>query len=634
MVLPPQTWIQAAAAGSPPVEAAQASAADDPATGQLVLYNPVVSAPGCAIAGANSTWVWDGGAWTNPPGGKGPTGRVQPTLVYDGSTRQVIMFGGSPSHNCGAQTPTYLADTWAWNGGRWTQLHPSTSPPAGAGACAAYDAATGEVVLFGDGTGVNGGRVGDPNTWTWDGTTWTPHLLTPAPPTSTFACGMTYDATRSTVVFQSEAAAGVSTWEWNGTAWAQLAAGGPELNGGFNAEIAYDGSTHQVILYNGADSCFPPGTFGFGDCIKAASETWAWNGSSWVQLGPGADPSSRADAVLAYDGATQQLVMFGGSERGTVTSPGSYSADTWVYNALGGSPATPRRLAGPDRDGTAVAVSRDEFVAPQAASAVVIARSDAFADALTGGPLAVAKKGPLLLTPSGSLDPNTGAEISRVLAPGGTVYLLGGTAALSAAVQTQVSALGFAVVRIAGADRYATAVQVATAIGNPTTILEASGLDFPDALSAGPAAAAQHGAILLTDGAAQTSETATYLAAHPSTRFAVGGPAAAADPTAVAVVGGDRYATSAAVARAFFPAAVSFGFATGGGFADALAGGAFSGAQGQPMLLVPTTGPIPEPIHAFVATHATGVVAAQVFGGVGAVSASSVADLKLAIAGQ
>jgi hypothetical protein len=398
--------------------------------------------------------------------------------------------------------------------------------------------------------------------------------------------------------------------------------------------IAFDAATSQVVLYNGSVSCFAPGTFGFGDCSMSASQTWAWSGTSWQQLAPGTEPSSRNFATLAYDSATRQLVLFGGYAPGTLTAAPSYLPGTWVYTVLGSSAATPQRLAGSDRDSTAVAVSQHEFTAPHSASAVVLARSDDFADALTGGPLAVAEKGPLLLTPAGSLDPNTAAEISRVLAPGGTIWLLGGASALSMAVQTQVSALGFTIVRVAGVDRYATAVQIASVIGNPKVILEASGVDFPDALSAGPAAAAQHGVILLTNGAAQSPDTAAYLAANPITRFAVGGPAAAADPAATALVGNDRYATSAAVARAFFPAATSFGIATGGGFADALSGDAFSGALGQPLLLIPPTGPISEPVRAFITTHNAGIAAVEVFGGSDAVSAASVASLVAAAAGQ
>jgi len=46
----------------------------------------------------------------------------------------------------------------------------------------------------------------------------------------------------------------------------------------------------------------------------------------------------------------------------------------------------------------------------------------------------------------------------------------------------------------------------------------------------------------------QAAETAAYLAAHPGKHYAVGGPASAADPSATAVIGSDRYVTSTMVA--------------------------------------------------------------------------------------
>ena len=60
-------------------------------------------------------------------------------------------------------------------------------------------------------------------------------------------------------------------------------------------------------------------------------------------------------------------------------------------------------------------------------------------------------------------------------------------------------------------------------------------VNFPDALSAVPAAVALHGAIVLTDGFAQAAATSAYLAAHATSRYAVGGPAAYADPSAIGV---------------------------------------------------------------------------------------------------
>ena len=158
----------------------------------------------------------------------------------------------------------------------------------------------------------------------------------------------------------------------------------------------------------------------------------------------------------------------------------------------------------------------------------MLARSDTFADALAGTPLAVGKHGPLLLTGSSSLSSATSAEIQRVLAPGATVYVLGGISAITPAVANAVAALGHPVVRISGADRFATAAQVAAALGNPNIVFEADGTNFPDALSAGSAAAEAGGVVLLTAGSGQSAPTAAYLAAHPSAkRYAIGGPAAA-----------------------------------------------------------------------------------------------------------
>jgi len=276
----------------------------------------------------------------------------------------------------------------------------------------------------------------------------------------------------------------------------------------------------------------------------------------------------------------------------------------------GQSPPTPNlpvdRIAGGDAIGTAIAVSQAEFPSGSA-KAVVLARSDFFSDALAGGPLAAAVEGPLLITPgaaqSNALDSRVLAEILRVLPSGGTVYVLGGDLALAAAIDGQLHFLGYKEVREAGADEYATAVDIAGVMGNPSTVFEATGLSFQDALSAVPAAIARRGAILLTDGNVQAPETAFYLFTHPTdTRYAIGGSfaAAGADPTATAVFGQDLYGTSAAVASTFFPRASVFGAATGLDFPDALGGGVFMGTLGGPMLMVEPTLPVPANIDSYL----------------------------------
>ena len=68
-----------------------------------------------------------------------------------------------------------------------------------------------------------------------------------------------------------------------------------------------------------------------------------------------------------------------------------------------------------------------------------------------------------------------------MISPGETVYLLGGTAALSTGIESQLVGLGYATVRFAGVDRYDTAAQIASSpqgLGNPTTVFVATGQSF------------------------------------------------------------------------------------------------------------------------------------------------------------
>jgi putative cell wall-binding protein len=247
---------------------------------------------------------------------------------------------------------------------------------------------------------------------------------------------------------------------------------------------------------------------------------------------------------------------------------------------------------------------------------VVLARSDDFPDALAGSPLAAVRNAPLLITDPQALDPRVSAEISRVLAPDKTVYILGGGAAISPGVEAAVAALGYQVVRYAGSDRYGTAATIAASgLGSPSTVLEANGEDFPDAVAAGAAAGALHGAVLLTAGSALPAATSAYLSAtNPSVRIAVGGPAAAADPGATPVVGADRYATAALLAQQYFPGPTLAGVASGANWPDALAGGSRLGARAGPLLLSDPAG-LSDEAATYISTHSPGLADVEIYGG-------------------
>ena len=291
------------------------------------------------------------------------------------------------------------------------------------------------------------------------------------------------------------------------------------------------------------------------------------------------------------------------------------------------------RISGLNRVTTAVQASQSLFddagatagASANDASVVVLANSMGFADGVSGVPLAAALNGPLLLTGQRSLDPATATEVTRTLPAGGTVYVLGGVGAISETVVTSLEGRGFKVTRLWGANRFETAVAVAKSIPGATTVLLTSGLNFPDALSAGPAAAHAGGVVLLTSGPTMGSATKTYLAQNPDIEvFAVGGDAAKAAPTTATdhrLVGADRYETGTKVAATFFSNPDSVIFASGQDFPDALSGGAFSALIDSPILLV-RSGIVPAFVTSYLQKNEASVSNSALVGGTGVVSDS------------
>jgi putative cell wall-binding protein len=278
------------------------------------------------------------------------------------------------------------------------------------------------------------------------------------------------------------------------------------------------------------------------------------------------------------------------------------------------------RIAGTDRIATSIAASQSAF-ADQGAGAVVLSRKDGFADALAGAPLAVAIGAPLMLTGTATLDVRVASEIQRVLPEGGTVLLLGGTSAISSTIEGQLFDLGYGVGRFAGDNRYATAVEVAhflNFIGTGTMIMIATGTDFPDALSAGAAAAHQGAVVVLSAGSKKANATTEYLAERPGVyAVCIGGPACKAYPTSTKVIGTNRYATSRLIAEEFFWEPLAVGVASGRGYADALSGGPHLWGLGPLLLTEPSD--LPTTIGTYLHQERLSIVYAAIYGGAGVV---------------
>jgi uncharacterized secreted protein with C-terminal beta-propeller domain/putative cell wall-binding protein len=180
------------------------------------------------------------------------------------------------------------------------------------------------------------------------------------------------------------------------------------------------------------------------------------------------------------------------------------------------------RLAGASRIGTAIAVA-DEVRRLHPGDEVLLARSDGWADSVTGGGVAAARNIPVLVTPPASLHPAVAAWIAED-APA-TTTLLGGTAALSTSVEQSVPNPR----RVSGIDRTATATAIADTLwdGDDAKYIVTQGLaddswTFGFA-SAGLAADADAPILLVTDEVTDATADAVSTCGEPSVDLAVVG---------------------------------------------------------------------------------------------------------------
>jgi hypothetical protein len=223
-----------------------------------------------------------------------------------------------------------------------------------------------------------------------------------------------------------------------------------------------------------------------------------------------------------------------------------------------------------------------------ATSAVVVAAGSV--EATIAAPLAARVCGPVLLTGARSLDKRTAAELKRLLRAGRTVYLVGNTRSLSAAVATGVTKAGFRAVRYGGADVYATAVVVATKGFKDHSLAGIASATQPfAAVAAATTTGGGYAPLLLTKGTTMPKVTAAYIAKYDVGAWAVGSQAVKAAPWAYRYVGADDAGTALKVATVNFYPPYTVGLVGPAEVAVAYAAAADAGMRDYPLLLVAPT---------------------------------------------
>jgi putative cell wall-binding protein len=283
--------------------------------------------------------------------------------------------------------------------------------------------------------------------------------------------------------------------------------------------------------------------------------------------------SPATTAALTVLGA-RNVVLLGGT--GAI-SQAVQTALAATYNVT--------RVSGPTRYDTMAAVNQYPGTSVgtfQGLKTAFIATGEDFPDAIGAGPVAYAKKFPIILTAGQALSPQA---VSTLTALGiQQVIILGGTAAISAGVESAINAMGIpTLVRFAGVDRSATSVQLADyAIANlgfkATIVNLASGDERyggADALSAGPLGGSEDPVVTVTTDTSTNLGSALGFATEHAATLAAGTGIGGVGPLSDAVL--TQFATAAG-------GSVAGGGGGGGG------GGGATGSAGVPCGTPPTVG--------------------------------------------
>jgi putative cell wall-binding protein len=312
-----------------------------------------------------------------------------------------------------------------------------------------------------------------------------------------------------------------------------------------------------------------------------------------------------AFSFTAFDGYAGRYMLDVYAEEGS----GEYSL---YWEVVPGDSMPLQEIHGDHRIATSVRCSQEAY--PHGCDTVVVATGYDWPDALSASALAGAVRGPILLTTPGSLHAEVLEEIRRLGAA--HAYVVGGTAAVSAAVEDELEAAlgGVGVRRVGGADRYQTSFAVAREVVSIMRELGrgdymdscfiATGESYPDALAVAPISSNSVVPVVLVppapflmDGARDTVVDLGFQSV-----FILGGEgvvrpeavqelmaAVGADST-LRVSGEDRYATAAGIAA--FGLVVgrtpdTVAIVRGNGYADALSAGPLQGTSASVMLLTP-----------------------------------------------
>jgi hypothetical protein len=249
------------------------------------------------------TWTWNGERWTLRSPAHSPSPRAYSEMAYDQLHHRVVLFGGRGPDS------GPLTDTWLWDGIDWTQATPAFTPAPTIDEGMTFFSGTGTVLMY------SGNFAGPTHLYSWDGSNWTDLQTTGGPPASAYQAGFSVDPRRPVVILLAYDVnqTTLQHWEFDGRAWTHRAIATPSKRS--LVQTVADERDHTIVLFGGTGH----------------NDTWTWDGARWTQQQPKHSPSVRSGTGptpgMAYDGTRGEVVVFGGYD-----GKSGPLADTWTWN--------------------------------------------------------------------------------------------------------------------------------------------------------------------------------------------------------------------------------------------------------------------------------------------------------------
>jgi PKD repeat protein len=332
-------WSNQTVAGPSPRVAPSLS--DEVAVGGVLLFGG--AGPGVTPNYTNDTWLFHGGRWSRTAlTGPSPSPRLAAGLDWDTGGGLAVLDGGDGAH--GIYGTEFLPDTWTFQGDTWTEVQTNYTPATRFG-----EAFTGTLgsptsaVLFG-GLNSTGAPLND--TWTFSRDTWQEHLTEVTPPNRTGSMAANDPPDDYQVMFGGAAPNGTprnDTWTFDGATWTNRTSGVAPA-GRVGGSFLYDPILGTDILFGGRNAS--NGTL---------NDTWSFHDGLWTELAPPASPPARVFASAAFDPVLGGIVIFGGSSDGAIPGAGMLN-DTWLFangtwsRLVGGRAPSARYAASMDYD--------------------------------------------------------------------------------------------------------------------------------------------------------------------------------------------------------------------------------------------------------------------------------------------